>query len=147
MNPDAEPDNLDWDSLDPTCNFNENLENMSVGNPDYVWEEETLEMIEGKILDHEIEEMMGRGASEEEIDRFVEQSTRKKVKGWTVEKTSEGLAYSSLVKIKAHMKGKYGRIQISCPPEFIGLNAKVTFVKHEKPKEKPSDWELAEYES
>ena len=39
-----------------------------------------------------------------------------------------------------------GRIQATCDPEFIGLEAKVTFVKPKEPNKESMEWEPDEYE-
>jgi hypothetical protein len=149
LNPDAEPDNLDWDNLDTVCCFSENYHNMANAHPDYVWFEETLEEIEQKIKDNEIQKLIDSGLDEETIDRIREEMEMQSLKGgWKKGWVAGRETFTKTVKIKSHLKGKYmrGIIRTTCEPEFIGLEAKVTFVKPEKPKEKPSDWELAEYE-
>ena len=42
LNPDEEPDDLDWDNLDKGATFHENLNNMKNGHPRFNWEALTI---------------------------------------------------------------------------------------------------------
>ena len=52
LNPDADPEFLDWDCMSYDQNFNENYRDMENGNPEYVWFEQTLFEIEDLSLIH-----------------------------------------------------------------------------------------------
>jgi len=153
LNPDADPEYLDWDCMDYDQTFNENYRDMANGNPEYVWFEQTLFEIEDRAKEVEIQNLINslieKGYDEETIDRIVEEKEMETVKGgWKVGWVAGEETYTKTVKIKPHLKGKYkrGRIQTTCDPDFIGLEAKITFVKPDKSKKEPTEWELAEYE-
>ena len=48
LNPNADPEFLDWDCMSYDQNFNENYRDMANGNPEYVWFEQTLFEIEDR---------------------------------------------------------------------------------------------------
>jgi hypothetical protein len=153
LNPGEEVDNINFECLDYPCSFSTAIHDMADQYPQYVWFEQTPFEIENRAKEVEIQNLIDslieEGYDEETIDRIVEEREMETVKGgWKVGWVAGRETYTKTVEIKPHLKGKHkrGRIQTTCPPEFIGLDAKVTFVKPEKPKEKPSDWELAEYE-
>ena len=149
LNPDAEPDNLNWDNTDHSGCFSENYHDMANAHPQYVWFEESIEEIEQKEKDIEIQNLIDNGVDEETIDRIRDESEMQTVKGgWKVGTIAGKLTYTKTVKIKSHLKGKYmrGRIQTTCDSEFIGLEAKITFVKPEEPNKESMEWELNEYE-
>ena len=149
LNPDAEPDDLDWDCLDYPTSFNECYREMARAHPEYVWFEESLEEIERKEKDIEIQNLIESGEEEEKIDRIREEQEMQTIKGgWKVGRIAGKLTYTKTVKIKPHLKGKYmrGRIQTTCDSEFIELEAKITFVKLEEPYKDSTELELNEYE-
>ena len=149
LNPDAEPEYLDWDCLDYPCCFSEGYHDMANNHPQYVWFEESLEEIEQKEKDIKIQNLIDEGVDEEIIDRIRDEMEMQTLKGgwkrgWVVGEET----YTKTVKIKPHLKGKpmRGRIQTTCDPEFIGLEAKVTFVKPKEPNKESMEWEPDEYE-
>ena len=153
LNPDDEVDDLNFDCLDYPCYFSTAIHDMADQYPQYVWFEESLEEIEQKEKDIEIQNLkdslIASGVDEETIDRIVEEREMQTVKGgWKVGWVAGRETYTKTVKIKPHLKGKYmrGRIQTTCDPEFIGLEAKITFVKPEEPNKESMEWEPDEYE-
>ena len=153
LNPDDEVDNLNFDCLDYPCTFNTAIHDMADQYPQYVWFEQTLFEIEDRAkkveIQNLIDSLLAKGLDEETIDRIVEEREMQTVKGgWKVGMIAGKLTYTKTVKIKPHLKGKYkrGRIQTTCDPEFIGLEAKVTFVKPEEPNKESMEWEPDEYE-
>lgn len=137
LNPDGDEDEIDWENtIDYPISFESALHDMETEYPQYVWFEESLEEIEQKEKDIEIqnliESLKEKGYAEETIDRIVEEREMETVKGgWKVGRIGGKLTYTKTEKIKPHLKGKHmrGRIQTTCDPEFIGLEAKITFVK------------------
>jgi hypothetical protein len=153
LNPDEEVDNINFECLDYPCSFESAVHDMADQYPQYVWFEQTSFEIESRAKEVEIQNLINnlleKGYDEETIDRIVEEREMQTLKGgWKKGWVAGRETYTKTVKIKSHLKGKYmrGIIRTCCDPEFIGLDAKITFVKPEKSKEKPSDWELAEYE-
>jgi hypothetical protein len=149
LNPDAEPDNLDWDWLDDESLLDENLLNMKQGNPDYVWndplDEQDIERMETDRLIQEklekLETLQNAGLDEEakkvskEIDEILESFSKKFDTGWHAKRTENGEMHTIEVEIKPHKtsaKGKkysYGRIQLTVDPAWIGLKAKISVFK------------------
>lgn len=149
LNPNAEPDNLDWDWLDDKCSFEENLANMKQGNPDYVWyeplDEYDIERIEMDRLLQEKYETIGvllsAGLDEEaekvskEMDEIEARFSKKFDTGWHVEQTEDGEKHTIEVEIKQHpvfrngKKYPYGRIQLTVDPAWVGLRAKISVFK------------------
>ncbi len=154
LNPDGDEDEIDWNkTIDYPISFTSALHDMATEYPQYVWFEESLEEIEQKEKDIEIQNLidslLAKGLDEETIDRIVEEREMKTIKGgWKVGWVAGEKTYSKTVKIKPHLKGKHmrGRIQATCDPEFIGLEAKITFVKPEEPNKESMDWEPNEYD-
>ncbi len=153
LNPDADLDDIDWDCMDSDQHFIDSYHDMAGGNPEYVWFEESIEEIEQKEKDIEnqnlIDSLIEKGYDEETIDRIVEEREMQTIKGgWKVGMIAGKLTYTKTVKIKSHLKGKHmrGRIQTTCDSEFIGLEAKITFVKLEEPNKESRELELNEYE-
>jgi hypothetical protein len=144
LNPDEEVDNINFECLDYPCSFESAVHDMADQYPQYVWFEQTSFEIESRAKEVEIQNLIDslleKGYDEDTIDRIVEEREMQALKGgWKKGWVAGKETYTKTVKIKSHLKGKYmrGIIRTTCEPEFIGLNAKVTFVKHEKPKEKP----------
>jgi len=134
LNPDADFEDLDWDCMDYDQSFIDSYRDMADGNPEYVWFEESLFEIEQKEKEVEIQNLSDSGVDEATIDRIRDEMEMYTVKGgWKVGRIAGKLTYTKTVKIKPHLKGKYkrGRIQTTCDSEFIGLEAKITFVKPE----------------
>jgi hypothetical protein len=146
LNPNAEPDNLDWDNLDNLCNFRENYDNMAKTHPDFEWEDTAVAIgrMEDEIRNRQIEEkeeeresLLASGRVEEAaaVKREIEALERAPdfiKKGWSVDNTEDGQYYTTVVKIKSRSQGKkynYGRIQISTPQSLIGLDARITVFK------------------
>ena len=147
LNPDQEVDNINFECLDYPCSFESAVHDMADQYPQYVWFEQTHFEIESRAKEVEIQNLIDslleKGYDEETIDRIVEEREMQTLKGgWKKGWVAGRETYTKTVKIKSHLKGKYmrGIIRTTCEPEFIGLEAKVTFVKPEKPKEKPPDW-------
>ena len=154
LNPDEEVDNLNFECLDYPCSFESAVHDMADQYPQYVWFEETHFEIESRAKEVEIQNLINslleKGYDEDTIDRIVEEREMQTLKGgWKKGWVAGKETYTKTVKIKSHLKDRYmrGIIRTTCEPEFIGLEAKVTFVKPEKPKKNLPDWELAEYES
>ena len=140
LNPDADFEDLDWDGMDDDQPFQGSYHDMADQYPQYVWFEQTLFEIEDREKKVEIQNLIDslieKGYDEETIDRIVEEREMKTIKGgWKVGWVAGRETYTKTVKIKSHLKGKYkrGRIQTTCDSEFIGLEAKIIFVKPEEP--------------
>ena len=140
LNPDKDVDNLNFDCLDYPCTFETAIHDMADQYPQYDWFEQTLFEIEDRAKKVEIQNLIDslieKGYDEETIDRIVEEREMQTVKGgWKVGWVAGELTYSKTVKIKPPLKGKHmrGRIQTTCDSEFIGLEAKIIFVKPEEP--------------
>ena len=153
LNPNEDVDNINFDPLDYPCGFQTALHDMADQYPQYVWFEESLEEIEAKEKEIEIQNLIdsliAKGVDEETIDRIVEEKEMETVKGgWNVGWVAGKETYTKTVKIKSHLKGEHmrGRIQATCDPEFIGLEAKIIFVKPEEPNKDSTELELDEYE-
>ena len=133
LNPDAEPDDLDWDHLDGKCSFAENLWNMKQGHPRYVWDEpldeydiDRMEM--GRVLQEKYDQigiLLAKGLDEDaakvskEMDEIEERFNKKFDTGWHMEKIEGGEMHTIEVEIKLRpvfrngKKYPYGRIQIN----------------------------------
>ena len=149
LNPEADFEDLDWDSMDADQSFIDSYNDMSVGNPEYVWFEESLEEIEQKIRDNKIQNLKDEGVDEETIDRIRDEMEMQTLKGgWKKGWVAGKETCSKTVKIKPHLKGNYmrGRIQTTCDSEVIGLEAKIIFVKPEEPNKESMELELDEYD-
>jgi hypothetical protein len=154
LNPDGDEDEIDWEkTIDYPISFTSALHDMANEYPHYVWFEQNRFEVEDRAKEIEtqnfIDCLIEKGYDEETIDRIVEEREMETVKGgWKRGRVAGRETYTKTVKIKPHLKGKHmrGRIQTTCDPEFIGLEAKVTFVKPEKSKKEPTEGELAEYE-
>jgi len=136
LNPNEEVDDLNFECLDYPCPFETALHDMADQYPQYVWFEPNLFEIEDREkkekIKNLIDSLLEKGYDEETIDRIVEEREMETVKGgWKVGWIAGNLTYTKTVKINPHLKGKHmrGRIQATCDPEFIGLEAKITFVK------------------
>lgn len=131
-NPDVDPEYLDWDNLDYTCNFGENYDNMANAHPQYVWDEEdTLDIIEQKEKEIEIQKLIDKGVDEATIDRIRDEMEMQNLKGgWKKGWVAGKETYIKTVEIKLHCNR--GRVQALCDPELIGLEAKITIVKPDK---------------
>jgi hypothetical protein len=148
LNPDADFEDLDWDSMDNDQTFPESYRDMATGNPEYVWGEESLEEIEQKENDIKIQNLLDQGVDEETIDRIRDEMDMQTLKGgWKRGWIAGKETYIKTVPIKPHTKDKaQGRIQTTCNREFIGLEAKITIVKPEEPNKESMEWEPDEYE-
>ena len=154
LNPNEEVDNLVFDCIDYPCSFESALHDMKYQYPQFVWfDEPNLFEIEGRIKEHEREELakklFAEGYDEKTVDRMLEEREPKILKrGWKEEWFDGQRIYTKTVPIKRHPQGKYlrGRIQVLCDPELIVLEAKITIVKPEKLNKESMEWEPDEYE-
>ena len=149
MNPDEEVDNINFDPLDYPCGFQTALHDMADQYPQYVWfEEESLEEIEAMENEQKIRELHEQGVPEETLDRMRAEMDMQHLKGgWKRGWIAGKETYIKTVPIKPHTKDKaQGRIQTTCDPEFIGLEAKITIVKPKEPNKESTELELDEYD-
>lgn len=135
LNPNEEPDNLDWDVLDSECCFSENRDNMKRGNPQYKWDplEHIIRKAEAQEKAYNERLRMDAGLDPEYSEENSEESFSKKNPdtNWQVEQTDLGETHSTIVEIKPHTAGKgkkyhYGRIQLIVDPSWVGFKAKIT---------------------
>jgi len=149
LNPDVDPEYLDWDNLDSSCCFGENYHDMANAHPEYVWFEESLEEIEAMENEQKIRELIANGLSKEEINKIREEMDMQTIKsGWKRGWIAGKETYIKTVPIKPHTKEKdsVGRIQTTCIRELVGLEAKITIVKPKEPYKESTELELNEYE-
>ena len=145
MNPDEEVDNINFDPLDYHCGFQTALHDMADQYPQYVWFEESLEEIEQKENEIKIQNLIDEGVDEETIDRIRDEMDMQTLKGgWKRGWIAGKETYIKTVEIKPHCNR--GRVQATCDPELIGLEAKITIVKPEKLNKESMEWEPDEYE-
>ena len=145
LNPDAEPDEIDWDSLQPDTPFEDNRYNMKVGNPQFKWtlleDDSTGQYYEKCKYDDEQNEhtrLQNLGYSDDEIEEHLreymrerwsesESFTKKFGTVWQKEETEDGTTHSATIEIKPHTtntKGKrytYGRIQLTVDLSLIHI--------------------------
>lgn len=134
LNPDADFEALDWDCMDSDQHFISSYYDLAEGNPQYVWFEESLEEIEAKENEIKIQNLIDEGVDEETIDRIRDEMDMQTLKGGWKKGWIEGKeTYIKTVPIKPQTEEKaQGRIQTTCKPEFIGLEAKIVIVKPDK---------------
>ena len=73
FNPDADPQNLDLESLDSTCELTENLDDMKNEYPQYVWEDELEELEQSEHLfhDRQMETLHEAGVEDGEVQERI----------------------------------------------------------------------------
>lgn len=100
FNPSADWEEVDFDHIDPTCNFRENLGNVAEGNPQFVWKEP-----------EDNGDVFNKNWSVQNIDGGQEFSTTTKVK------------------LCKQGKYTYAKIQVTAPDILVGLKAYITIPK------------------
>ena len=103
LNPDTDLDDIDWDCMDYDQSFHDSYRDMADGNPEYVWWEESIEEIEQKEKDIEIQNLIDSGVDEETIDRIREEMDMQTIKGgWKRGWIAGKETYIKTVEIKPH---------------------------------------------
>ena len=131
-----EPDDLDFDNLDPKCDFHENLQLMANAHPQFNWEKPDvmIRRYDQAEKDYNARLRIDAGLEPEDSESFSKTNTH-----WKVERNELGEIYSIEIEIKPRttvskgIKYTYGRIQLSiADPTLVGLKAKITVLKPKK---------------
>ncbi len=147
FNPDAEPDNLDWDCMDSTCRWSENFDNMAKGNPQFAWKDELAELeaeeherqmnilheagIEDTDVMEKVLEIYGdiRDFTAQTLDQIAKQQER-----------GVGEVFSKVVEVTPTTRKKkegnydYSKIQFVIKHrKFLGFKAKITVYQTDNP--------------